>query len=224
MERMMEWKTDSELFHLMRTELYTAVVGDVMDTLGFHRQFLPPRCRPLDPQMVLAGRAMPVLETDVFHEADPPFGLMLEALDSLRPDEIYVAGASSDRYALWGELMSTAARARGAVGAVLAGYTRDTRGILAMGFPVFAYGSYAQDQRGRGQVIAYRVPVEIGGVRVRPGDIVFGDIDGVLVVPREIETDVITQALDRARKDKTAKHDLAQGKLATEVFRKYGIF
>ncbi|MGH9449649.1 MAG: RraA family protein [Terriglobia bacterium] len=219
----MEWKTDSELFDLMRKQLYTAIVGDVMDAHERRRQFLPARCRPLRPDMVVAGRAMTVLEADVFHEPDPPFGLMLQALDALQPNEIYCAAGCGARFALWGELMSTAARARGATGAVLAGYTRDTHGIFALDFPVFCYGSYAQDQRGRGQVIAFRVPIEVDGVVVRPGDILFGDIDGVLVVPREIEGDVITEALERSRKEKKAKQELAEGRLAEEVFRKYGI-
>lgn len=219
----MEWKSDAELFDLMRTRLYTAIVGDVMDVHGRRHQFLPAQCRPLRPEMLVAGRAMTVLEADVFHEPDPPFGQMLEALDSLQPNEIYIAAGCSAHYALWGELMSTAARARGATGAVLAGYTRDTRGILDMDFPVFCYGSYAQDQRGRGQVIARRVPLEVDGVLVRPGDILFGDIDGVLVVPREIEMDVITEALERARKETKAKQELTEGRLTTDVFRKYGI-
>jgi regulator of RNase E activity RraA len=120
--------------------------------------------------------------------------------------------------------MSAAARARGATGAVLAGMSRDTRGILAIDFPVFSYGWYAQDQRGRGQVIAHHVPLEIAGVHVRPGDIVFGDIDGVLIVPREIEGDVITAALEKSRKEKTAIKDLTSGRLATDVFKAYGIF
>lgn len=219
----MEWNNDKELFALMQSTLYTAIVGDVMDTRGLRHQFLPARCRPLRKNMVLAGRAMTVLEADVFHEPDPPFGLMLEALDSLQPNEVYIAAGASIRYALWGELMSTAARARGAVGAVLAGYTRDTCGIVAMNFPVFCYGSYAQDQRTRGEVLAYRVPIEIEGIPVQPGDILFGDVDGVLVVPREHEAEVITEALDRSRKEKKAKRELAEGRLATEVFTKYGI-
>lgn len=219
----MEWKNDAELFHLMRTRLYTAIVGDVLDGRGRRQQFLPARCQPLRPDMIVAGRAMTVLEADVSHEPDLPFGLMLEALDSLQPDEVYVAGGSSPRYALWGELMSTAARARGATGAVLAGMTRDTRGILAMDFPVFSYGRYAQDQRGRGQVIAHHVPLEIERVSVRPGDIILGDMDGVVVVPRELEAEVIAEALERSRKEKRAKDDLAKGRLASEVFGDYGI-
>ncbi len=221
----MEWKNDAELFTLMRRQLYTALVGDVLDTFDRHWQFLPAQCRPLRPDMIVAGRAMTVHEVDVPPDSsEQPFGLMFEALDSLQPHEVYVAAGGSPSYALWGELMSTAARARGAAGAVLAGPTRDTRGILAMDFPVFSYGSYAQDQRGRGRVIAHRVPLDIGGVCVRPGDIVFGDIDGVVIVPRQMEEDVINAALEKSRKEKTAKKELAGGRLAAEVFKAYGIF
>jgi regulator of RNase E activity RraA len=174
--------------------------------------------------MVVAGRAMTVHEVDIAEVSEQPFGLMFEALDSLRPLDVYLAAGGSPTYALWGELMSTAARARGATGAILAGPTRDTRGILAIDFPVFSYGSYAQDQRGRGQVIAHHVPLEIEGVYVQPGDIVFGDIDGVVIVPREMEADVIGAALEKSRKEKTAIKDLATGRLATDVFKAYGIF
>lgn len=217
------WKNDSELFALMKSTLYTAVVGDVLDRQGKRHQFLPQRCQPLRSDMIVAGRAMTVLEADVFHEPDPPFALMLEALDSLQPNEVYVAAGCSPRYALWGELMSTAARARGATGAVLLGYTRDTRGILKMNFPVFCYGRYAQDQRARGQVIAYRVPLEIDGVYVSPGDIVFGDIDGIVVIPRQIEVGVVSEAVERSQQEKNAKSALANGIHVKQVFSDYGI-
>ncbi len=220
----MEWNNDAELFELLRNRLYTAIVGDVLDTFGKHRQFFPAQCRPLRPDLVVAGRAMTVLVGDVSQEPSQPFGRMFEALDSLKPHEIYVAAGGSPNYALWGELMSTAARARGATGAVLAGFSRDTHGILALDFPVFSYGCYAQDQRGRGQVMAYHVSLEIEGVQVRPGDIIFGDIDGVLVVPQECESDVISAALEKSRQEKTAIKDLAAGRLASEVFKAYGIF
>jgi regulator of RNase E activity RraA len=149
---------------------------------------------------------------------------MFEALDSLRPHEVYIAAGGSPTYAQWGELMSTAARARGATGAVLAGMSRDTRAILALDFPVFSYGSYAQDQRGRGHVVAHHIPLDIDGVAVRPGDIVFGDLDGVLVVPHELEAAVVTAALEKSRQEKTALKDLAAGRPAAEVFTAYGIF
>jgi regulator of RNase E activity RraA len=148
---------------------------------------------------------------------------MLKALDSLKEDEVYVAAGSSPRYALWGELMSTAACARGAVGAVLAGYTRDANAILAMDFPVFCYGSYAQDQRGRGKVVDFRVPLQINGVKVTPGDIIFGDIDGVVVVPQEVEKVVVTQALEQVKKEKTARKLLLSGASAETVFSETGV-
>ena len=216
-------KIDRELFQEMRTRLFTAVIGDVLDLHGLHHQFLMPECKPLDPKMVVCGRAMTVLETDVSDPLDPPFGLMLEALDSMRADEVYIAAGSSPRYALWGELMSTAARARGAAGAVLAGYTRDTNGILEMNFPVFCYGSYAQDQRGRGQVVDFRVPLQINGVRIQPGDIIFGDIDGVLVLPREMENIVVPEALEQVKKEKTARSLLLNGVSAGTVFCETGV-
>ena len=129
----MTWKNDSELFHEMRAHLFSAVIGDVLDLHDFHHQFLMPQCVPLDRKMVVCGRAMTVLEKDC-ETTDLPFGQMLKALDSLKRDEVYIAAGCSPQYALWGELMSTAARMRGAAGAVLAGYIRDTNGILEMKF------------------------------------------------------------------------------------------
>lgn len=219
----MEWKNDDELFALVRRHLFSSVVGDVLDLEGRHHQWLPAQCRPLSPEMVVVGRAMTVLEADVFHIGSEPFGKMLEALDSLQANEIYIAAGCSPRYALWGELMSTAARKRGAVGAVLAGYARDVRGIREMGFPTFCYGSYGQDQRGRGQVIDYRVPLEIESVRVEPGDILVGDVDGVVVLPREMEVEVISRALEQARKEKTARTMLLNGARAQDVFTETGV-
>jgi len=226
------WSNDTELFALCRNELFTAVVGDIMDKMGLLRQFLPAKIQPLRDDMVTVGRAMTVLEADVFTEACPgsanpllskPFGLMLEALDDLKTNEIYICTGSSPTYALWGELMSTRAMKLGAVGAVVDGYSRDTTGILAMNFPTFSYGRYAQDQAPRGKVIDFRVPLEIGGVRVNPGDIVFGDIDGVCIVPREAEEEVITKALEKARGEKLVKKAIEEGMSACDAFEQFGI-
>jgi regulator of RNase E activity RraA len=226
------WSTDEELFTLPRSELFTAVVGDCMDTLGLTHQFLPPQIRPLAPDMVILGRAMTVLEADCFEhvsstELNPvlakPFGLMLEALDDLKPGEVYVCTGSSPRYALWGELMSTRAMNLRAAGAVLDGYTRDTNGILQLGFPTFSYGSYAQDQGPRGKVIDYRIPIQMGGVTIHVGDIVFGDVDGVCIVPASAEHDVFTQALEKARGEKLVKKAIEEGMSAVEAFWRFGI-
>ncbi len=219
----MEWKNDDELFALMRRHLFSSIIGDVLDLEGRRHQFLPAQCRPLSPHMVVIGRAMTVLEADVFHLPSPPFGKMLEALDSLQPHEVYIAAGCAPRYALWGELMSTAAKVRGAAGAVLAGYARDFKGIRELDFPTFCYGSYGQDQRGRGQVLDYRVPLEIEGVAVMPGDILLGDVDGVVVLPREMEQAVVARALEQARKEKTARTMLLNGARAQDVFTETGV-
>ena len=226
------WTDDNDLFVQARRELFTAVVGDIMDKLGFRHQFLPPAIQPLDRAMVTIGRAMTVLEADFFEEtlqhshnalSSRPFGLMLAALDDLKPNEVYICTGGSPRYALWGELMTTRAINCGAAGAVVNGYSRDTRGILKLGFPMFSYGSYAQDQGPRGKVVDYRIPIEIEGTRVEPGDIVFGDLDGVCVVPRGAERDVFTRAFEKALGEKTVQKTLQEGLTAREAFEKFGI-
>ncbi|MEM9720734.1 MAG: RraA family protein [Bacteroidota bacterium] len=225
------WNSDTELFDLLRQELFTAVIGDVMDKAGLLHQFLPPNIQPLHPEMVVAGRAMPVLEADVFQEvadsANPlmqkPFGLMLKALDDLNTHEVYICTGASPRYALWGELMSTRAQKLGAAGAVTNGYVRDTRGILALQFPTFCYGSYAQDQGPRGKVLDFRIPIEIQGVSITPRDIVFGDRDGVCIIPRAHEEEIIAAALEKARGEKLVKKAIENGMGAVEAFEKYGI-
>jgi len=218
----MEWQTDEQLMTLIQEELFTAVIGDILDAHGYRHQFLPPEIQALHPDMFLVGRAMPVLEADVFDEKDP-YGLMFAALDDLKLGEVYLAAGGTAPYAMWGELMSTAARARGATGAVLNGSVRDTKGILAMNYPVFCSGRYAQDQKGRGRIIDYRVEIEVGNVRIQPGDMVIGDIDGVVVVPRRAEAEVFSEALEKARTEKTIKIELEQGMLTSEAFKKYGI-
>ncbi|MDE3150041.1 MAG: RraA family protein [Acidobacteriota bacterium] len=224
--------SEEELFQSARRELFSAVIGDVMDKMGLQHQFLPPAIVPLDRQMIVCGRAMTVLEADVFDEvvegshnalSAKPFGLMMEALDSLQTNEVYLCTGSSPRYALWGELMSVRATKCGAAGAVVDGYSRDTRGVLALGFPTFSYGSYAQDQGPRGKVIDYRIPIQVGQVRVSPGDIVFGDLDGVCVVPRAAEEEVLNRAFEKARKEKVVRKALEEGMPAKDAFAKYGI-
>jgi len=228
----MLWTDDSELFAMARRELFTAVVGDVMDKLRLFHQFLPREIQPLDRSMVVIGRAMPVLEADYFEECCPgahnpvsakAFGLMFEALDDLQPGEVYVCTGASPRYALWGELMSVRALQCGAVGAVLDGCSRDTRAILKMGFPTFSRGAYAQDQGARGKVVDYRVPIEMQGARIDPGDILFGDLDGVCVIPRKAEEEVFSRAFEKARKERTVKRALEAGMSATQAYEQFGI-
>ena len=224
--------SEHELFEQARRALYSAVIGDILDTLGYPHQFLPPQIQPLRTDFVVCGRAMTVLEAD-----DPggengarhnptlsrPFGLMLRALDDLKKDEVYVCSGASPTYALWGEMMSQCARNRGAAGAVVNGWSRDTRGILALDFPCFSYGRYAQDQRSRGKVIDFRCRLRVGALEIRPGDVIFGDLDGVVVVPKEMEADVFAQALQKANGEKKVFTAIKGGMGAQEAWDTYGI-
>ena len=219
------------VFSNLRDKLFTAVVGDVLDKMGWRRQFLPQAIGPLKPEMKVIGRAMPVLEADVIDDdprpiggvATKPFGLMLEALDDLRPNEVYVATGGSFGYALWGELMSTRARYLRAAGAVLNGFVRDAAGIEALGFPTFSRGLYAQDQGPRGEVIDFRVSIEIEGVRIAPGDLIFGDREGVLVIPSEVAADAIEAALTKASTENRVATAIRHGMGAREAFEMYGV-
>ncbi|WP_207476656.1 RraA family protein [Arenibaculum pallidiluteum] len=221
---------DAGIFELIRTRLFTAVIGDQMDARGLTRQFLPPEIRGLTPETLVVGRAMPVLEADCCGEVvghsgrAEAFGLMFQALDDLKPDEVYICTGSSRRYALWGELMSTRARTLGAAGAVVGGFHRDTKGILRLGFPVFSEGSYAQDQRLRGRVVDFRCTIEFpNGARVRPGDVVVGDVDGVLVIPQEDLEDVVALALKKVEGEEAVRQMIEQGQSTKEVFDRTGI-
>ena len=225
------WTSDEELFAAIRGNLFPAVVGDVMDAMGYIHQFLPPAIQPLRYDMVVLGRAMPVLEEDIADEemspaaeAIRPFGLMLEALDDLKKNEVYLCTGGTPAYATWGELMSTRAKRLGAAGAVLNGYSRDTRGILKLGFPTFSIGRFAQDQRPRGQVVGYRTKVTIGKTVVEPGDLVFGDLDGVLVIPRTVEHDVMRTAMEKVKREELVRMAFERENMsASDAVAKFGV-
>ena len=219
----MEWHNDQELFALMKRELYTPVVGDILDSLGYYHQFLPQAIQPAREEMKLAGYAMPVLMIDVYGPQKKPFGLLTEALDQLQPGEIYLASGGEMRCAYWGELLTATARMRGAVGAVLNGYHRDTPQMLAQNFPVFSRGRFAQDSSVRTQVVDYRCRIEVGGATVMLGDLIFGDMDGVLVIPRALIPEVIGKSLEKARGEKVVRKAIENGMSATEAFRTFGI-
>ena len=233
---MAQWKNDTEMFSLMKEKLYTPVVGDILDQMGYTHQFLPAPIRPLASQvptalicgapgknwMKLAGYACTVLENDVYGAPEKPFGLMTEALDQLRPNEIYIA-TGARHSALWGELLTASAKARGAVGAVLDGYTRDTPMVLEQDFPVFCSGTWAQDSSVRTYVFDFRCDIEIGQVTIHDQDIVFGDVDGVLIIPRQIAGEAIERALIKASTEKTMRKAIENGMLVTDAFKQFGV-
>jgi len=216
--------TDAEFCALVRERLYTAVIGDILDGLGRTHQFLPPEIRPLLPEMKVVGRAMPSLVGTVYGPQNKPFGHLTESLDQLEPGEVYIAPATIAKAAMWGEILTATAQQRGAAGAVVDGYHRDTAQVLRRGgFAVFSHGSYGQDSSIRTVVHDFRVPVEVGGVLVTPGDLVVGDIDGVLVVPQDVEAEVIERALEKAATENIVLREIERGVSATEAFATYGV-
>ena len=209
-----------------REKLYAAVLSDVLDEQGYRHQVLPSHIRPLDDGVILAGRARTGLYRDVYHVPDGgnPYALEIALIDDLKPGEVAVlACGTSGRIAPWGELLTTASLARGARGCVIDGLVRDVKAIRAARFPVFHGGIGPLDSKGRGEVTAIDVPVECGGVTVNPGDLMFGDADGVLVVPQPVVRQALKLALEKVEGEDRTREELRQGALLGEVFKKYGV-
>ncbi len=210
----------------IRTRLFASLLSDVMDGLGHMNQAMPPAIRPLDDASIMVGRARTALFMDVYEvrEGENPYEHEIALIDSLLPDEIPVFSCGkTGRIAPWGELLSTASKVRGAAGALMDGLVRDIRAIRAMGFPVFHGGIGPLDSKGRGKIMALDVPIECAGVRVCPGDLIFGDADGVVVVPQAIEAEVLAAAFEKLKGEKSTLADLQAGISLGAVFAKYGI-
>jgi regulator of RNase E activity RraA len=217
---------DTQLIEAVRNTLYTGVISDTLDSLGFWHQAMAPGIRPLDESLTLFGRARTGLYMAVY-EIEPginPYELEIKLIDDLRPDEVAVlACPKGDRVAPWGELLSTASKARGAAGCVTDGLVRDVRLIRQMLFPVFAGGIGPLDSKGRGMVMKIDVAVECGGVKVMPGDWIFGDVDGVVVIPSTAAEEVIRKALAKVADENNTRAELERGDLLADVFKRHGV-
>jgi len=215
---------DIALFQEIETTLYTAVIADSLDELGYRNQAMNPEMRPITPCTAFAGWARTIACVDVYHVPEDPYAMEIEALDSIRDGEVVVVSTGgSRRNAPWGELLSTAARARGARGAVIEGLVRDVRKIEELQFPVFAVGVKPVDSRGRGIVLGYNSPVECAGVLVTPGDLVVADFDGVVVIPQEAIHETVRMASDKAGRENESRRELLKGAFLRDVFEKYGV-
>jgi regulator of RNase E activity RraA len=203
-------------------KLYTPVVADVLDKLGFRSQCMDPRIRPLWPEAKIAGFALTV-QTVPAREVSPPcpYAGELAAVDSLQPGDVLVVSRSDCSF--WGELLSTAANYSGCRGVILDGPTRDSAAIRSMGFPVFHVGFHPADSLGRLDVVTHDVPIECGGVLVHPGDLVLADHDGVVVVPNSAAEETLRLAEEKVSGENLVRKALAGGMKTTEAFKKYGI-
>jgi regulator of RNase E activity RraA len=221
-------RNDAERFASVKRDLYVPVVCDVLDGLGFRAQAMHQRLRPLLPDRKNCGfvgraRTMRWMETDYVVKEDP-YGLEIEAMDSLRAGDVVIhstdAGGTN---APWGELMSTVAQRRGAVGCVCDSQVRDCNRIIEMGFPVYYAGIRPLDSMGRGRVMAYDVPVRCGDVLVHPGELVFADFDGIVVVPAAVEDEALRLAAEKVSKESSSRRELLDGRTLREVYEKYGV-
>lgn len=204
--------------------LRSALLSDVLDGLGHRQHTLPSPITPLEPGAVLVGTAMPVLVEEVFELPSEPYRGEIAALDDLREGDVpVVAAAGTTRAALWGELFSTAARARGARGAVVDGPVRDTRLIRSMGFPVFSRGSLPLDCHGRTRYAAHRQSVQIGQIEVANADLVFADEDGIVVVPEPLVERAVDLALEKGATENKVRDALRDGMTLREAWNRFRV-
>ena len=221
-----EFQNDTELFGFIKQNLYVAAVCDILDELGFRNQAMHQRLRPLlaNPEncgFIGRARTFRWMETDSIAE-DNPYGLEIEAMDSLKNHDVAVHSTDyAGTNAPWGELMSTIAKRNGAAGCVCDSQIRDCVKIMKMRFPVYYAGIRPLDSKGRAIVQAYDVPIRCGEVLVNPGDIVYADFDGIVVVPKSVELDVFQKANEKVNKENLSRKELLSGKSLQEVYNKY---
>ena len=209
---------------MMRDLLYSAVVCDALDALGYRHQSPRLQLRPVTGCTKLVGRCKTTLWADIAHDDPDTYELEFKAVDSCKPDDVIVAAAAgSKRAGMWGELLSTAARNGGCVGAIVDGMVRDVATMTEMEFPVFSLGTCVYDSMNRQRVIETDVPVELDGVRFCPGDLVIADVDGVVVVPQEIENEAIQAAWNKVYDENMVRDAIRGGMGAAEAWEKYGI-
>lgn len=208
----------------MRQSLYAAVVADALDSLGYRHQSPRVQLRPYTVEGVLVGRCKTTLWADMFHQDPEPYALELSAVDSCQADDVLIAAAAgSNQSAIWGELLSTACKNSGCVGAIVDGAVRDIRRMREMEFPVYARSAQVYDSLNRQRVIDVDVPVEIDGVRFCSGDLVIADLDGIVVVPQAVEAEAISRAWEKVHTENRVRDDIRAGMKATAVFKKYGV-
>src|SRR5690349_25052278 len=223
---MRQFENDLTFLPFIKQNLYVAAVCDILDELGYRNQAMHQRLRPLLPDIRncgFAGRARTFdwMETDVIVEENP-YGLEIEVMDSLKEGDVAVHSTDQNgTNAPWGELMSTIAKRKGVAGCVCDSQIRDCVKIIEMNFPVYYAGIRPLDSKGRGIVIAYDVPVQCGGVLVNPGDLIFADFDGIVVIPKSIEKEVIAKAMEKINSENLSRKELLEGKSLREVYDKY---
>ncbi len=211
----------------VKSTLYAAVLSDVLDEFGFREQAMRPFIRPLDETTVLFGRARTGLYMATYQvaEGENPYEVEIALVDDLKPGDVAIlaCGGPTERIAPWGELLSTASKCRGAEGCITDGLVRDIKHIRQMGFSVFHGGIGPLDTKGRARMVEMDTPVECGGVLVHSGDLVFGDVDGVVVIPEAQAAAVLARAFEKVKAENTTRDELLQGLLLRDVYERHGV-
>ncbi len=219
------YQNDIDLFNFIKQHLYVAAVCDILDELGYRNQAMHQRLRPLLPDKAncgFIGRAKTIRWMETDHIADDPYGLEIEVMDSLKKGDVAIHSTDhGGSNAPWGELMSTVAKRNGAAGCVCDSQIRDCIKIIELGFPVYYAGIRPLDSKGRAIVNAYDVPVRCGEVLVHPGEIIFADFDGIVVVPKKVEDDVFQKAQEKVKRENLSRKELMEGRSLREVYDKY---
>ena len=213
-----------EEFDELQKKLYSSVIADILDDFGVRNNVMHYSINPVVPNMVVMGRAFTILATDIYQIPEKPYELEIESVDNVKKGDVIVATTNkSTSSGFWGELLSTGAKGHGCRGVIIDGLTRDQNKIIEMDLPLFVKGSSPYDSKGRTEVIAYQVPIVCGGVLVHPGDIVFADVDGIVVIPQDIEDEVIKKAREKVCGENKVREELLSGVSFKDVFNKYHI-
>jgi regulator of RNase E activity RraA len=209
---------------MMRQHLYAAVVCDALDAMGLRHQSPRVQLSAVTGVRKVVGRCKTTRWVEMTQDDPSTYDMELRAVDSCQADCVIIAAANgSMRSGIWGELLSTAANNSGCVGAIVDGAVRDIEKMTAMGFSVFARGTSPYDSMNRQRVVEYDVPVGIDGVRFNPGDLVIADVDGVVVVPAEVEEEAISRAWAKVHAENVTREAIKQGMKAAAAYEKYGI-
>ena len=216
---------DPGYFAWIATNLYVPVVCDVLDELGHRQQAMHHRLRPLDDDnCTIVGRARTFRWMEMDYIDDDPYGMEIEAIDSLRPGDVPVHSTDAGlTNAPWGELMSTIAKRNGAAGCICDSLIRDCKMIMKMGFPIFTAGIRPLDSKGRGKVIAHDVPVRCGDVVVNAGEMIIAGFDGVVIVPKAVEEQTIRLAAEKVGKENSTRRELLKGRTLRDVYDEFGV-
>lgn len=208
----------------LRTQIGSSLVSDALDEQGRRHQSLAPGYAPLVAGQVLMGYAFPTRLEATDEIPEVPYMGLLAALDAIGSGEVWVGATGGFRdAALWGELLSTACMASGAVGALIDGYVRDRDVIRSLGFAVLCRGADPRDINGRGEVVAHNVTVEVDGVTVSPGDLVVGDDDGVVIVPEALIDGVVGAAVEKTQSESRFRQAVREGMRPGEAFKEFGV-